>query len=63
MSIRITGKSIRATGSDANSLFIAMSPDETLIKWDKQGHGSEEFQKMVKEALVARGLSVKEEKL
>ena len=58
MSIRITKNSIRATGGDANGLFIAMAPDETLIEWEKQKVGSEEFQKLVKAAIAARGLPV-----
>lgn len=54
MSIHISKNRIRATGSDANGLFIAMSPTETLIEWQKNKHGSEEFQRMVNEAIEAR---------
>lgn len=56
MSIHITKNRIRATGSDANGLFIAMAPDDTLLEWEKNQTGSEEFQRMVKEAIKARGL-------
>jgi hypothetical protein len=59
MSIHISKNKIRATGSDANSLFIAIAPDETLLEWEKKKTGSEEFQRMVKEAIKARGLIVK----
>ncbi len=57
MSLHISKNRIRAAGSDANGLFIAMSSDETLLAWAKQKHGSEEFQRMVKEAIAARNLS------
>ena len=57
MSLHISKNHIRATGSDANGLFIAMAPDEQLITWEKAKTGSEEFQRMVKEAIAARGLS------
>lgn len=56
MAIHISKNRIRATGGDANGLFIAMSPDETLLEWEQQKHGSEEFQRMVKEAIAARRL-------
>ncbi len=56
MSIHITKNRIRATGKDANALFICMAPDETLLEWEREKHGSEEFQQMVKEAIVARGI-------
>jgi hypothetical protein len=56
MSIHISKNKIRATGSDANCLFIEMSPDETLLKWKKEKTGSKEFQRMVKEAIDLRGI-------
>lgn len=56
MSIHISKKGIRATGNDANGFFIAMSPDETLLEWEKKKHGDEGFHKMVKEAIAARSL-------
>ena len=59
MSIRISKNKITATGSDANGLLIAMASDETLLEWEKEKHGSEEFQKMVTEAISARGLVAK----
>lgn len=55
MSITISSKGgIRASGKDANGLFIAMAPDEQLLKWDQEGFGSEEFKRMLKEAIAAR---------
>lgn len=62
MSIRVSKRGIRATGSDANGLFIAMSSDATLLEWDKIKHGGESFQKMVKEAMAARGIAPDGEK-
>lgn len=61
MSIHISKNRIRATGSDANGLFIAMMSDETLLESAKSKTGSEQFQKMVLEAITARGLNVPEE--
>lgn len=58
MSIHITKNGIRARGRDANSLFIAMMPDDSLLEAFKNRTGSEEFQAMVKEAITARGLEV-----
>lgn len=57
MSIHISKNRIRATGNDANGLFVAMASDEQLLDWDKSHHGSEDFQRMVKEAIAARGLN------
>lgn len=59
MSIHISKNRIRATGGDANGFLIAMSLDKTLLDWEKSKTGSEQFQKMVKEAIAARGLNVK----
>lgn len=56
MSIHISKNKIRATGNDANGLFIAMAPNETLLDWFSKKTGSEQFQEMVKEAMIARGL-------
>lgn len=47
---------IRATGSDANGLFIAFMGDDSLKDAYAKKTGSEEFQRMVAEAMVARGL-------
>lgn len=52
--IRISKNKIRATGSDANSLFIAMTPTKKLIEWQQEKFGGEEFQRMVNEAIKAR---------
>lgn len=61
MSIHISNNGrIRATGRDANGLFIALMPDERLIEAWKEKTGSEEFQQMVKEALDARRLKPEE---
>ncbi len=57
MSLHISKNRIRATGSHANGFFIAMTDDSTLLQWEKDKHGSEEFQQMVKEAIAARGLN------
>ena len=57
MSLHISKNRLRATGSDANALFIAMTPTETLIEWQKEKHGGEEFQRMVNEAIEARRAS------
>lgn len=54
MALHILKKRIRATGSDANGLFIAMASDERLREWDQNQTGSPEFQRMVKEAIEAR---------
>ena len=56
MSIHINKNRIRATGNDASGLFIAMAPDATLIEWHQQKTGSESFQRMVEEAIAARGI-------
>lgn len=48
--------SIRATGDDANALFISLACDQALEDWDREGHGSENFRRMVKEAIEARKL-------
>lgn len=56
MSVHITGNKIRATGKDANGLFIAMASDERLLEWNKKQTGSEEFRTMVKEAIAARNI-------
>lgn len=56
MSIHITKKRIRATGRDANGLFLAFSSDEQLLEWEAKKHGDETFQQMVKEAIAARNL-------
>lgn len=55
------GNRIRATGSDANGLFIAFSSNDALLDWEQKKTGSEEFQKMVKEAIAARRLKPKEQ--
>jgi hypothetical protein len=55
MSVTVSNNRIRATGSDANGLFIAFTSDKSLLKMDAEKIGSEEFQCMVKEALAARG--------
>lgn len=52
--IAVANGRIRATGADANGLFIAMASDETLAQWEREGTGSDEFQRMVKEAIAAR---------
>ena len=57
MSLHISKNRIRATGSDANALFIEMTPTETLFEWQKEKHGGEEFQRMVNEAIEARRAS------
>ena len=54
MSIHISKNRIRATDSDANGLMIALSPDAQLQKWQTQKTGSEQFQRMVNEAIEAR---------
>lgn len=54
MSIHITKKSIRATGFDANGLFIAIQSDEQLAEMERNKTGSPRFQQMVKEAIAAR---------
>lgn len=54
MSIRISKNSIRATGKDANALFIAMNSTDTLLAWEKNGTGSPQFQRLVKEAIAER---------
>lgn len=59
MSIHITKNRIRATGSDANALFIALASDEQVMEWASTNHGGEEFRRMVQEALCARGLDGK----
>jgi len=56
MSIHITKNRIRATGADANALLISMAPDEQLLKWDKEKFGSDDFQRIVKEAMAKRRL-------
>lgn len=56
MSIHITQNKIRVTGSDANGFLIAMASDQALLDWERQQIGSKEFQRMVKEAIRARGL-------
>jgi hypothetical protein len=61
MAIHISKNRIRASGNDANGLFIAMSSDEALLNWEEEKIGSEEFQRMVKEAVESRGLHVKSE--
>lgn len=59
MSLHISkdGNRIRATGGHANGILIALSPDATLLKWENEKTGSEDFQRMVKEAITARGLT------
>lgn len=54
MSIHFTKKGIHATGADANALFIAMAPDDQLAEWTISKTGSEDFQRMVREAISAR---------
>ena len=56
MGIHIKKNSIRATGSDANALLIAMASDDYLLKAQQNKTGNEEFQRMVIEAIDARGL-------
>jgi hypothetical protein len=56
VSIHFTKNHIRATGKDANGLFIAMAHDAQLIKWAEDKTGDSEFQKMVCEAIAARGI-------
>jgi hypothetical protein len=57
MSIHISKNRIRATGADANGLFIAMAPDDQLLEWERAKIGSEDFQRMVKEAIQARNIT------
>lgn len=59
MGIHVTKNKIRATGADANSLFIALMPDDQLLEAEQKKTGSEEFQRMVKEAIAARNLQSK----
>lgn len=56
MSLHISKSRIRATGSDANGLFIAFMEDEQLLEAERNKTGGEEFQRMIKEAIEARGL-------
>jgi hypothetical protein len=56
MSLHISKNGIRATGNDANGLFIALMPDEVLVKAGETKMGDRNFQRMVEEAIVARGL-------
>jgi hypothetical protein len=56
MSLRISKNRIRATGDHANGLFIAFMDDEQLLKAEKDKMGDENFQRMIKEAIEARGL-------
>ena len=55
MAIHKTKNGIRATGRDANSLFIAFMDDDALLEAFKEKRGSEDFQQMIREAMVARG--------
>lgn len=57
MSIHISKNRIRATGSDANGLLIAMMSDGALLDAEHKKTGGEEFQRMVQEAIKARGLT------
>lgn len=55
MAIHITKSRIRATGSDANALVIAMTSTEELLK--QQGnpqHGGAEYRRLLAEAIEAR---------
>lgn len=54
MSIHITKNRIRATGSDANALFIALTPDDSLLKQYHEKTGSEEYQACVVRELERR---------
>lgn len=63
MAIHISKNGIRATGGDANGLLIAMADDARLLDWEKKQTGSEAFQRMVKEAVAARGLHSENAKL
>lgn len=58
MSMHISKKRIRATGKDANGLFIAFMSDEDLLEAEKNKTGGEEFQQMIKEAIAARGITM-----
>lgn len=62
MAIHISknGNRIRATGADANGFMIALATDEALLEMERTKFGSETFQRMVKEALAARGLGAHE---
>jgi hypothetical protein len=57
MSLHISKNSIRATGKDANGLFIALMSDRALLEAEKDKTGGEEFRRMVKEAIALRGLN------
>jgi hypothetical protein len=55
MAIHITKKRIRATGSDANALIIALTSTEDLLKQKADPkHGSEAYRRMLDDALEAR---------
>jgi hypothetical protein len=57
MAIHITKNGMRATGNrDASALLIAMAPDETILKWHSENHGSELFQQLVADAVKQRRL-------
>jgi hypothetical protein len=58
VSIHITKNRIRATGRDANGLFIAMASGEQLLKWESEKTRNEDFQRMVKEAIAARNMVI-----
>ena len=63
MAIHVSKNKIRATGSEANSFLIALSNNETLLKWEKDKTGSEDFRRIVKEAIAARGLQTENQPL
>jgi cytochrome P450 len=55
MAIHITKKGMRATGSDANALMIAMTSTEQLLEQQKNpNHGGEEYRRMLAQAIEAR---------
>jgi hypothetical protein len=54
MGIHVTKNRIRATGTDANALFIAMMTYEQLIEAEAKQTGSDDFRRMIKEAIAAR---------
>lgn len=57
MAIYVTKNGMRATGNrDASAMLISMAPDEQVLKWYHEKHGSELFQKLVAECVERRHL-------